>query len=264
MSATVKSAVRVLQVLEYFDRVRRAAGVTEVARELNFPASSTTGLLQSLVDLGYLVQDAQRMYRPTPRVTLLGTWIDPQLAPDGPVISMMNELGAATGETIILAIPSGITVRYIHVVPATKPMRLHVGPGDVRPMALSGIGRLFLSQMSDDEVRQVVFRHNALQQQESAHLSYAAVRRDIEGIRAAGYSVSVDRISQGAGLVCVPLPARPQAGPMGVAVAGLSSVIRSNCGIIAQRITETISRHLEPSTHRGKSAASVSKKGRSS
>lgn len=244
MSANVKSAIRVLQVLEYFDGVRRPAGVTEVARQLGFPASSTTGLLQSLVELGYLVQDAQRMYRPTPRVTLLGAWIDPQLAPDGPVLSMMNELGAATGEAIILGIPSGITVRYIHVVPATKPMRLHVGPGDVRPMVSSGIGRMFLSQMEDDQVKNIVFRYNSLQQDDQKRLSYPALRRDIEGIRAAGYSVSLDRISSGAGLVCLPLPSRPQAGPMAVAVAGLSSTIRSNSELIASRISSSIRRHL--------------------
>jgi len=244
LSANVKSAIRVLQVLEYFDGVRRPAGVTEVARQLGFPASSTTGLLQSLVELGYLVQDAQRMYRPTPRVTLLGAWIDPQLAPDGPVLSMMNELGAATGEAIILGIPSGITVRYIHVVPATKPMRLHVGPGDVRPMVSSGIGRMFLSQMEDEQVKNIVFRYNSLQQDDQKRLSYPALRRDIEGIRAAGYSVSLDRISSGAGLVCLPLPSRPQAGPMAVAVAGLSSTIRSNSELIASRISSSIRRHL--------------------
>lgn len=244
MGANVKSAVRVLKVLEFFDGIRRAAGVTEVARALGFPASSTTGLLQSLVDLGYLVQDAQRTYRPTPRVTLLGSWIDPQLAPGGPVLSMMNELGAVTGEAIILGIPSGITVRYIHVVPATKSMRLHVGPGDVRPIAFSGIGRLFLAQMSDEQVRQVVFRYNALQQDDRARLSYPALLRDIEGIRAAGYSVSIDRISKGAGLVCLPLPLRPEAGPMAVAVAGLSSTIRANSEMIASRIADTIRRHL--------------------
>ena len=260
MSANVKSAVRVLRVLEYFDGVRRPAGVTEVARALKFPASSTTGLLRSLVDLDYLVQDANRMYRPTPRVTLLGSWIDPQLAPDGPVISMMNELGAATGEAIILAIPSGITVRYIHVVPATKSMRLHVGPGDVRPMAFSGIGRLFLSQMGDDDVRKLIFRHNALQQDDAQRLSYPALRRDIEGIRAAGYSVSLDRISQGAGLVCLPLPSRPDAGRMGVAVAGLSSTIRSNSEMIAGLIADAIRRHLGPNGARSKSSRSLVQK----
>lgn len=244
MSANVKSAIRVLQILEYFDRVRREAGVIEIARALGFPPSSTTGLLQSLVELGYLVQDPQRMYRPTPRVTLLGTWIDPMLSPGGPVISLMNELSAATGETIILAIPAGLTVRYIHVVPATKPMRLHVGPGDVRPMALSGIGRLFLSMMSDEQVRQVIFRHNALQRTDDARLLLAAVKRDIDQIRAAGYSVSVDRISKGAGLVCVALPEREDAGPMAVAVGGLSSMIRANSAELARQMKGTIRRHM--------------------
>ena len=244
MSANVKSAIRVLKVLEYFDSVRREAGVIEIARALGFPPSSTTGLLQSLVELGYLVQDRQRMYRPTPRVTLLGTWIDPMLAPGGPVISMMNELSATTGETIILAIPSGMTVRYIHVVPATKPMRLHVGSGDVRPMALSGIGRLFLSMMSDDQARQLVFRHNAVQRTDDPLLSLPAVKRDIDQIRAAGYSVSVDRISKGAGLVCVGLPEREDAGPMAVAVGGLSSMIRANSAALARQMKDSIRRHM--------------------
>lgn len=244
MSGNVKSAIRVLKVLEFFDSVRRPAGVTEVARALGIPPSSTNGLLQSLVELGYLVQDAQRTYKPTPRVTLLGSWVDPQLSPDGPVLSMMNELSAATGEAIILGIPAGINVRYIHVVAATKPMRLHVGPGETRPMGLSGIGRLFLSQMSDEEVRQLVFRHNALQQDDEKKLSYPAVRRDIEGIRSAGYSVSLDRISHGAGLVCLPLPRNDGFAPMAVAVAGLSSTIRSNSEVIATRIADAIRRHF--------------------
>ena len=244
MSANVKSAVRVLRVLEYFDGVRREAGVTEIARSLGYPASSTTGLLQSLVDLGYLTQDERRTYRPTPRVTLLGAWIDPLLAPGGPVLSMMDELNEATGEAIILAIPSGMTVRYVHVVPATKPMRLHVGPGDVRPIALSGIGRLFLSQLGDEEVRHVVFRHNALQRDEASRLSLAVVRRDLDAIRAAGYSISLDRISQGAGLVCMGLPERPGAAPMAVAVGGLSSIIRATSAQLAGLMKDCSRRHL--------------------
>jgi IclR family transcriptional regulator, acetate operon repressor len=258
MSATVKSATRVLKVLEYFDGIRREAGVTEVARALGYPTSSTAGLLQSLVDLGYLVQDEQRNYRPTPRVTLLGAWIDPLLAPGGPVLSMMEELNAATGETIILGIPSGITVRYIHVVPATKPMRLHVGPGDVRPIISSGIGRLFLSQMGDEELRRTVFRYNSVQQSDDARVSLATVRRDVESIRSCGHSVSIDRISKGAGLVCVALPARAGSAPMAVAVAGLSTQIRSGSEQIARQIKDSIRRHLgaEP---RGRSSARLVK-----
>lgn len=92
MTNEVKSAVRVIQILEYFDTVRREAGVLEISRALGFPASSTAGILRSLQRLSYLVQDEQRLYRPTPRVTLLGSWIDPLLAHDGPLMALMSHL----------------------------------------------------------------------------------------------------------------------------------------------------------------------------
>ncbi len=209
-----------------------------------------------MVETGYLAQGAQRLYRPTPRVTLLGAWIAPILAPGGPITAMMDELSAATGETIILGIPAGLTVRYIHVVPATQPMRLHVGPGETRPIALSGIGRMFLSMMGDEEVRRIVFRHNQTQRSDETRLALATVRRDIDQIRDAGYSVSIDRISRGAGLVCVALPPAADAGPLALAVGGLSSFIRANAADLARRIKDAIRRHLGVTVQRGRVATS--------
>lgn len=243
-TAKVKSAARVLEVLEYFDSIQREASVSELSRALGYPASSTSVLLQNLADLGYVEQDQRRMYRPTARVTLLGAWIDPQLTRTGPIMQMMNEFGEATGETIILAAPSGHVVRYIHVVPATKSMRLHVGPGTVRPIATSGMGRLFLSLMPDDTIRQIVFRHNAMQPDDDSRLSLAAVRRDVQSIRAAGYSVSVDRVSLGAGVVAVALPTRKGDSLMAVGIGGLSKTIRSNAESFAALMKEGIRRHL--------------------
>ncbi|CAN5393437.1 helix-turn-helix domain-containing protein [soil metagenome] len=242
-AVNVKSATRVLRVLEYFDGIRREAGVTEISRALGFPVSSTSGLLQSLVELGYLSKDRDRLYRLTPRVTLLGSWVDPTLAPGGPVLSLMQELSGATGETVALGIPLDITVRYIHVIPATNPMRLHVGPGDVRPMALSGMGRLFLSTMSDDAIRHVLFRHNALQRDDETRLSLSEVRSDIDHIRDVGYSVSIDRIAKGAGLVCMTVPT-PEIGLSAIAVGGLSETIRANFEALAVLMKGCIDRHL--------------------
>src|SRR5690606_26324331 len=156
----VKSAVRVMQVLEYFDSVRRAATVTEVARALTYPVSSTSMRLNSLLDMGYLEQNAQRAYLPTSRVTLLGFWIAPNLDQDSQILRMMDELGTATGQTIVLGVASRALVKYIHVVPATRTLRMHVSPGATRPLAISGTGRLFLSTRSEMDVRQAVFRHN--------------------------------------------------------------------------------------------------------
>lgn len=139
MPRTVKSAVRVLEVLELFDRLQREASVVEVARELGYPVSSTSMLLSSLMERGYLRHGAnQRSYFPTPRVTLLGAWVEPRLRPHAEVMRLMAELGEATGETIILAARTRDQAQYLHVVPATTTMRMHVGPGTTRHSSPAG------------------------------------------------------------------------------------------------------------------------------
>jgi IclR family transcriptional regulator, acetate operon repressor len=245
MNATVKSAARVIEVFEYFDRIRRAATVTEVARALGYPQSSTSVLLRSLVELGYLEQDeGRRSYLPTPRVTLLGSWIEPLLAPGGEIMRLMDELGEQTGETIFLGVPSGDAVRYIHVVQATNAMRLHVGNGTVRPMAISGMGRLFMSRMEEARVRRIVERYNAELAGEEGRLTLAAVRRDIASIRAEGCVPSFDRVTQGAGGISVLLPVAPHGVPMAVAIGGLSRTINDNRERFLQLIRAGIRRHL--------------------
>ena len=70
---TVKSARRVLEVLELFAERRGPLTVGEVAAALAYPQSSASVLLQSLVALGYLVHDrGQRTFLPTLRVAFLG------------------------------------------------------------------------------------------------------------------------------------------------------------------------------------------------
>lgn len=216
----------------------------EIARALGIPQSSAAGILRTLLRLGYLVQDAHRRYRPTPRVTLLGSWVDPILARDGPLMSLMNHLSSLTGETIILAVPTDSTVRYIHVIPSTKRVRLHVNVGDERPMVISGIGRLFLSTMDIDQARRAVFRYNAMRGSKEAEINLATVRRDALQIRKIGYCVSLDRVVRGVGLVCALIPHRAHSDLMAVAIGGPSSTIRAQSEEFARMMQDGLREYL--------------------
>lgn len=245
MTRAVKSAIRVLEVLEYFDRRQREATVTDIARELKYPQSSTSVLLRNLTDLGYLQRGSGgNTYVPTTRVTLLGSWIAPMETPSGEVLALMQELGETTGETIILATLTNDFVRYVHVVPATTAMRLHVGPGMIRPIAISGAGRLFMSMMGEEQVRRIIVRHNAAEAEDTKRLSMAAVRRDLAAIREAGYALSLDRITPGAGVVFVPLPAAALGTPHAIAIGGLTKKVKDNCEWYARLIRSGIRRYL--------------------
>jgi DNA-binding IclR family transcriptional regulator len=248
MPRTVKSAVRVLEVLELFDRLQREASVGEIARELGYPTSSTSMLLASLLERGYLRHGAdQRSYFPTPRVTLLGSWVEPLLRPHGEVIRMMAEIGEATGETIILAAPTRDQAQYLHVVPATTTMRMHVGPGTLRPLVSSGMGRVLLSTMPDEKVRQLVMRHNdGPLVHDEGRVSLAALQRELSAIRARGYAVVLRGVTPGAGLVAMLLPLEFSGVPLAVGIGGWARHMRHRQQEYVQLLREAVDRHLRP------------------
>ncbi len=241
----VKSAARALEVLEYFDEIRSDASVMDVARALQFPQSSTTELLKSLANMGYLSYlPERRRYIPTHRVTLLGTWIpSPHLA-DGRVIKMMEELGEATSETIILAEQFSVYVRYIYVVPSRKAIRLHVGPGTIRPLARSGIGRLFLSTLVPDRAQFLLRRINASLGPDENVISYATLKPQLERIREQGFELLTQGVTPGGGIVSMMLPQHDGAPPLALGVGGLADGIRQNATELVHLMQEGIERHL--------------------
>lgn len=246
MPRSVKSALRVLEVLELFDRLQREASVSEIARELGYPVSSASMLLATLFEAGYLRHGAdQRSYFPTPRVTVLGSWVEPLLQPQAEVMRLMAELGEATGETVILAAPTRDQAQYLHVVPATTTMRMHVGPGTLRPLVASGLGRVLLSTMPDERVRQLVMRHNdGPLAQEEGRISLAALQRELSGIRARGYSVVLRGVTPGAGLVAMLLPLELSGLPLAIGIGGWAREMRVRQNEYVQLLRDTIDRHL--------------------
>jgi DNA-binding IclR family transcriptional regulator len=248
MTRTVKSAVRVLEVLEFFDRVQREATVGEVARALGYPVSSTSMLLANLLELGYVRHGAdQRSYFPTPRVTLLGSWVEPLLQPQGEILRMMSDLSEATGETIILAAPTRDQAQYLHVVPATTTMRMHVGPGTQRPLVSSGLGRVLLSTMPEERVRQLVMRHNdGPFVQDEGRVSLAALQRELSGIRTRGYAVILRGVTPGAALVGMILPLELSGLPLAVGIGGWARGMRARQQEYVQLLRDGVDRHLRP------------------
>src|SRR4051812_41901306 len=97
----IKSAQRVLEVLEFFNGERQEGTVMDIARAYDYPQSSTSELLSCLVALGYLRRDAYaRTYKPAARVAVLGAWTQPSLFRKGALLPLMDELAEEAGATV--------------------------------------------------------------------------------------------------------------------------------------------------------------------
>lgn len=240
-----RSIKRTLEVLEYFDPEHPAVSVSEISRTLGYPQSSTSILLKSLRELGYLYYDkASRSYRPTARVALLGRGVQAHLFGDGSVMSALEEIGQKTGETVILAAPEGIVVRYIYVIPATNPMRMHLRSGAVRPIIGSAVGHLFLSALPNDELAEEIKRLHQVQAE--TLIGDDELMRQIRRIRRCGHSLSTHTVTPGGGIVAILLPGEYNGSRLAIGIGSVAETITANEKLFVEIMQAAVQRHIRP------------------
>lgn len=244
----VKSAGRVLQVLEYFDEIQREASVVEISGVLKLPQSSTSALLRSLVAMGYLYFDrVARTYLPSCRVALLGNWVNRGIFMGGIALQCMEDLRKQTGDAVVLAIRHGVWSQYIHVLQATSMARLQVVRGALRPISASGTGYALLSTMPDAEIRKLAHRINA----EARSGQIAPVATDellatVADVRRLGYAFTTDLVTPGGAVLAMPLPVTDSGQTLVVGLGGISEVQKKRRPELVTILRQTITHHFPP------------------
>ncbi|MBR0797384.1 helix-turn-helix domain-containing protein [Bradyrhizobium jicamae] len=241
--SVVKSAHRVLRIFEYFAEIERPATMTEIARRLNYPTSSTAALLKSLVELGYLDHARQeRTYRPTVRVALLGGWIKGQTIPGLTLDDITRELRDATRLTTFVVARNQLYSQYLRVLQGTTPVRYYLEPGARRLLTHSTPGRLFLSLMNDDDARRIVQRINA-EEAASCQVRFADIQQALATIRRQGFAYTREMGTPGLSAIAMRLTDSDQTPPLAITVAGPSSMISAEAGTIIATMRGLVERH---------------------
>lgn len=242
-SHVVKSAARVMEILEYFDDIQREATVGEVVKALNYPQSSTSALLRSLAVLGFLHYDPHaHTYITSSRVALLGNWVNAHFFREGRVLQVMKELSERTDDTIILATRNGLHAQYIHVIQANSPARLHVTLGTVRPLAASGAGYVMLSELSDAEATKLVTRINADAPSDRI-VRIKDLLPSLAEIRKVGYSMTYGLVTKGGGMLAAPLPREAGESLLVIGIGGINEVMAARKDELVSILKETIAKH---------------------
>ena len=221
----VKSAQRVVQIFEFFAARQAPAGLMDVARALGTPPSSTSALLGTLQNLGYLDYNRhQRTFVPTLRTALLGIWVNDMFLSDGTVLRLMYELRDRTGETVVLGTQSGLNVQYIHVMqPLVRRSGPEVATGRLRSLLSSAVGQLVLSLREDKEVLALARRINAEEKESSRRIRPEDLMRKIEACRRDGFAYTEGATTPGAGIIAVLLRTPEHQPPIAL---GIGTVVR--------------------------------------
>jgi DNA-binding IclR family transcriptional regulator len=242
----VKSAVRTLEILEYFDDIRQPLNVAGIAAALDYPQSSTAALLRSLVAMGYLQYNRnRRTYMPTDRVPFLGSWIDPSLFEDGALPRLMRAIGKRTGQLVLLAARNGDMAQYIHVLNDPAAVSHHIKIGQKRPLATSAVGQVLLNAMDEKRIRRLYHRMNAYAQSPDDKIDTSELLAHLSAVRKRGHKFSRDRVVFGYGMIALPIPASFTSRPLALGVGGLSETLEEREVEIAETVRDEMKIHLK-------------------
>jgi len=100
---SVKSCLRTLDVLEYFQRMGAPARTIEISEALGIPNSSADEILRTLASSGYLSYNAtSKLYAPSYKVVANAASIENSFFGSGRVARIMEEMRRETGATVFL------------------------------------------------------------------------------------------------------------------------------------------------------------------
>jgi DNA-binding IclR family transcriptional regulator len=243
----IKSAKRVLELFEMYAAVQKPLSVTEVARKMEMPQSSTSELLQSLVSLGYLDHDKEsRTFYPTIRIFLLSTWIHMRHERSGRIPALVMRVTEKTGETVLLTMPNGVFSQSVLINVGSEPDVLRVYSGYSRPLPCCASGWSLLAAKSDDEIGKIVRRIVA----ESDNPHWRKTAPDaIEGVkkyREFGYAHTRGHSSENVSGIAIRLPDIGDRTEFAVSVAGPIDRIQEKKTAILEALHELIAELAEP------------------
>jgi DNA-binding IclR family transcriptional regulator len=246
-TAPVKSAARVLEILEYFDDVKQQARVTDITDRFGYPQSSASYLLKSLTQMGYLeFNPSSRTYMPTTRVALLGSWIWED-ASDGTLIRLMKSIVTATGQTVVLGARNGIYAQYIHVIETENGFPMHVPIGTCRLLVWSAAGFALLSNENEQTIRLLVQRTNSEVRNLQHKIKLREVLANVGIFRSQGYFLSDGLVTPGGAHISMRLPVEATRGrSLVIGISGRSDVIRCNEARIVETMRSLIDRYCNP------------------
>jgi len=240
----VKQAANVLDILEFFARIRRPATLTEIAQEFGWPRSSTFNMVGTLVERGFLYEPKPRAgYYPTPRWLALARDIA-EAEPLPPSLHrLLLDVARDTGETVHVAAPAGDRVVFLDVVESNTSIRYFAEIGKRLPIHATATGRAILAQYSPSERKSLLSKIRYERYQPTSPMSPAAVEGEIERGLALGWFLGATEFTpEVLGLaVMLPLAGRP----LSVAVAGPTFRMEPRMAALGPMLRDAVKTYLE-------------------
>ncbi|WCT72857.1 IclR family transcriptional regulator [Sphingomonas naphthae] len=196
-TAAVKSADRVLDLLELLARADQPLSHADIAARLAIPKSSLTPLLRNLARRGYLeIAPDGRNHRLGPALATLARAAGRRdLAEDA--MPFLREATRETGESSAFNQLRGQEVEVVATVIGSHRLVTHMRLGDRAPLYATSSGKLILAYMPDAFQRDYIADIRFQSWTPHTITSRAALRDELAAVRESGFAYSREEWTPG-------------------------------------------------------------------
>jgi IclR family transcriptional regulator, acetate operon repressor len=211
VSGGVQSIERAFDLLEMLADAGGAMGLSELASNSGLPLPTVHRLMRTLVNRGYVRQEASRRYTLGSRLIRLGETSSRMLGTS--LRPFLAQLVRVTGETANLAMLDGDEVVYIAQVPSPHQMRMFTEPGRRVRVHCTAVGKALLAQLPSGEARAMLDREGMPAFTPTTITDPGLLLAHLEVIRKQGYAVDEGEQEVGVRCFAVAVPDRRRRGP---------------------------------------------------
>lgn len=188
-----QSLERGLHMLRCFTVEQPVLGIAELAAQLHGARSTTHRYASTLVELGYLEQDASRRYQLAPRAADVGIAVVGAMPLHRHAQPLLQELRIATNYTVTLGMLDGHGVLHLDVLHGSRigqyAVDLRLGVGTSAPLHCTAAGKALLAAFPEPQRKALIGELKLSKHGPNAIISNKSLREDLTYIRGEGLAV---------------------------------------------------------------------------
>jgi DNA-binding IclR family transcriptional regulator len=203
----VKSAGRVLDVLELFATTRRALSHSEIAAELRIPKSSLTQLLRNLEHRGYLTFTAgANTYSPGPAISNLASSLRVSFDIASIAQPIIDMVAKRVQETTSVSVLRDTEVERIATANAVqRPLRYWMTVGEKMPLHATSAGKAIIALLPAKEREELIAALRLSKTTKKTIGSAAALKRELKRVAEDKVAYSNEEFETGVVGISVPI-----------------------------------------------------------
>jgi IclR family acetate operon transcriptional repressor len=187
---TVQSLSRALSLLNALSRSDHGMTLGELAHESGLPVSTAHRLLSTLQHENFVRHESDRgVWLVGVQAFIVGNAFTRSRELTAIARPFMRALMERSGETVNLAVENQGEVVYIAQIECRQTMRAIARPGGRAPMHCSGVGKMLLALMPEEERERILAERRMVKETEKTITSTSRLRAELEASRRRGYAV---------------------------------------------------------------------------